>query len=327
MQKILIITDAWEPQVNGVVRTYQNTIHELEKNGKVVDVIHPYCVGFTRVKFPAYPEIELVINPWKMKQKIWVSLYEGWKIHIATEGPLGIYARMLLRKKEFTTCYHTQFPEFIQKRTKIPASVFYPFYRWFHNNARSTMVPTQTMCDMLISKGFTKVDVWSRGVDTKVFNPSRRNKPSHYIVCVSRVSKEKGLDDFCKLKGKKVLVGDGPYLNELRKKFPEVDFVGTKVGVELAELVANADVFVFPSQTDTFGIVILEAIACGTPVASYEQPGPIEVINLMYNGMYSGNLAHNVEACKLINRAEVFESSKKWSWKQSTKQFLEIIGE
>jgi glycosyltransferase involved in cell wall biosynthesis len=325
--RILIITDAWDPQVNGVVRTYQNTIRELEKSGNIVEVIHPYCDGLKRVKLPSYPEIELVINPWKIKQKLWVALYEGWKIHIATEGPLGIYARMLLRKKEFTTCYHTQFPEFIQKRTKIPAAVFYPFYRWFHNNARSTMVPTQLMCDMLIRKGFNKVEVWSRGVDTTVFNPSRRSNPSNYIVCVSRVSKEKGLDDFCRLKGKKVLVGDGPYLNELKKKFPEVNYVGCKFGNELAEVVANADVFVFPSQTDTFGIVILEAIACGTPVAAYEQPGPIDVIEPMYNGMYSNNLSHNVEVCKLINRSDVFKSSTRWSWEESTKQFLKIIKE
>ena len=147
MSKILIITDAWEPQVNGVVRTYQNTIKELQKLGHEVKVIHPYCHGFKRFKLPGYSEIEMVSNPWKMKNKLWVALYEGWKIHIATEGTLGLYARVMLRKNEFTTCYHTQFPEFLEARTKIPAWVFYPFFRWFHNAARSTMVPTKTMAN------------------------------------------------------------------------------------------------------------------------------------------------------------------------------------
>ena len=327
MSNILIITDAWDPQINGVVRTYQNTIREIKNEHRNVQVIHPYCSEFKRVVFSAYPEIELVTNPWKMKSKISRALEEKWKIHIATEGPLGLYARLMIRNKSFTTCYHTQFPEFIEKRTGISSCLFYPFFKWFHNRAKATMVPTETMKSMLIDKGFNRVKVWSRGVDTTLFNPSYRKEPAKYIVCVSRVSKEKGLDDFCKLKGNKVLVGDGPYLNDLKKKFPEVKFLGSKVGTELSSIIAEADVFVFPSKTDTFGIVILEALACGTPVASYEQPGPIEAIEPMINGMYSEDLSYNVEVCKMLDREKVFESSKKWSWKHSTKTFLDIVEE
>ena len=330
MQKILIITDAWEPQVNGVVRTYQNTIKELHKLGHEVQVIHPYCDGFKRVKLPAYPEIELVKNPWIVKQKILDALLDGWKIHIATEGTLGIYARFILRKDEFTTCYHTQFPEFIESRTKIPAWVFYPFYRWFHNSARSMMVPTKPMAEFLQQKGFTSVSIWTRGVDPELFNPKRKTKTEDqpYILCVSRVSHEKGLDDFCKLNyPRKVLIGDGPYLETLKKRYPTVEFPGKKEGIELAEWYANAEAFVFPSKTDTFGIVILESLASGTPVASYWEPGPIETIELMYNGMMSDNLEHAVKVTtELVKRDDVVESSKKWTWEGATKAFLENIG-
>lgn len=327
MSKILIITDAWEPQVNGVVRTYQNTIKELQKLGYTVEVIHPYCQEFKRFKLPAYPEIELVRNPWKMKHKILLALQQGYKIHIATEGTLGLYARIILRKNEFTTCYHTQFPEFLQARTKIPAWVFYPFFRWFHNEARATMVPTKIMMDFLIQKKFNKVKVWTRGVDCTVFNPARRKPKESYILCVSRVSHEKGLDDFCRLKyPRKVLIGDGPYLDTLKKRYPDVEFLGKKQGVELAEWYASADAFIFPSKTDTFGIVILEALASGTPVASYWEPGPMETIELMYNGMMSDDLSHAMKvATELVNRKDVVKSSKGWTWESATKTFLKNL--
>jgi glycosyltransferase involved in cell wall biosynthesis len=325
--KILIITDAWEPQVNGVVRTYQNTIKELEKVGNVVKVIHPYCYRFKRVKLPGYPEIELVINPWIIKNEIWIALQEGWKIHIATEGTLGLYARFMLRKNEFTTCYHTQFPEFLEARTKISARVFYPFFRWFHNSARVMMVPTKSMCDFLTEKKFTNVKVWTRGVNSNIFNPSRKKEKGSYILCVSRVSHEKGLDDFCRLNyPRKVLIGDGPYLETLKKKYPDVEFLGKKEGIELAEWYASADAFIFPSKTDTFGIVILEALASGTPVASYWEPGPMETIELMYNGMMSDDLNHSMKvATELVSREDVVESSKGWTWESATKTFLENI--
>jgi len=328
MQKILIITDAWAPQVNGVVRTYQNIISILQKQGVEIKVIHPYLPQFNRLKFSAYPEIELVKNPWKMKALLRQCELENYNIHIATEGPLGIYARLLLRKKKFTTCYHTQFPEFIEARTKLPAFLFYPFFRWFHNSSKCCMVPTKTMFNFLKQKGFKSLGIWSRGVNSEIFNPSRKtDKGEPYILCVSRVSHEKGLDDFCKLSfPRKVLIGDGPYLSALKNTYRDVEFIGKKEGVELAEWYASAEVFVFPSKKDTFGIVILEALASGTPVASYWQPGPMECIRLTHNGMMSDNLQYAVDTCaKSVFRDDVYESSKSWTWKASAENFIDLV--
>jgi glycosyltransferase involved in cell wall biosynthesis len=322
--KIAIITDAWEPQVNGVVRTYQNTI----KNIGDVFLIHPYIEGLKRKPLFFYKEIEIVINPWKIKEKLDFLVSNNYKIHIATEGPLGFYSRNFLNKKgyKYTSSFHTLFPEFIEKIIKIPSKLTYPFFRWFHKKSKYVLVPTQDMKNYLESKGFNNLKLWSRGVDSEIFNPKRKSGNESYIICVSRVSKEKGLDDFCKLRyNKKVLIGDGPYLNELRKKYPDVVMLGKKEGIELAEWVANADVFVFPSKTDTFGIVILESISCGTPVAAYEQPGPKEVIINGINGQYGENLQQNLQICLSLNRENVYNSSKNWTWKRATKQFIEAL--
>jgi glycosyltransferase involved in cell wall biosynthesis len=324
--KIVIITDAWEPQVNGVVRTYQNTIKCIDD----VKVIHPYLSMFKRVSLPGYKEIEVATNPWKMTRNLRSLMNSYHKIHIATEGPLGLYARMYLQRKgyPFTTSFHTLFPEFIQKRTGIPAFVFYPYFKWFHSKSTSVLAPTHSMETHLTSHGIKNVKVWSRGVDSSIFNPSRRKDFGSYIVCVSRVSKEKGLDDFCNLDyNRKILVGDGPYLDELKNKYPSVEMVGKKQGIELAELIASADAFVFPSKSDTFGIVILESISCGTPVVSYLQPGPKDVIINHYNGMMGDNLQENLSDCIKINRNDVYESSKQWTWERATKQFLEAIND
>jgi glycosyltransferase involved in cell wall biosynthesis len=322
--KVLIITDAWEPQVNGVVRTYQNTI----KNIHNVEVIHPYTPGLKRISMPGYKEIELVTNPWQIKRLLWVAMYEGKSIHIATEGPLGFYARNLLRKHRYryTTSFHTMFPEYIEKRFKIPASWTYPFFRWFHGNSKNVLVATNSMKYFLEEKGFKNLKIWSRGVDTNIFNPTRRYETKPYIVCVSRASQEKGLDDFCKLKyNRKVLIGDGPYLNELKQKYPDVEMIGKKEGVELARWIASADVFVFPSKTDTFGIVILEALACGTPVAAYDQPGPRETLFTNYNGCIDEDLQKAVTVCLTLNRGDVYHSSRNWTWQRATQQFIEAM--
>jgi glycosyltransferase involved in cell wall biosynthesis len=185
------------------------------------------------------------------------------------------------------------------------------------------------MKEHLENKNIQNVRVWTRGVDSDIFNPKLRDKKmdSPYILCVSRVSKEKGLDDFCKLNyNRKVLIGDGPYLDELRQKYPDVEFLGKKEGRTLAKWYANAEVFVFPSKSDTFGIVILEAIACGTPVASYEEPGPKEVL-IEKNGCMSDDLNYSLLHALTMNRDEVYESSKNWSWKTATKQFIEAIND
>jgi glycosyltransferase involved in cell wall biosynthesis len=322
--KVAIITDAWEPQVNGVVRTYQNII----KNMNRIEVIHPYLPDLKRIALPNYPEIEVVYNFWKIKKKLWILMYENWNIHIATEGPLGLYAKKLLDKHRYTytTSYHTMFPEFIQSQFGLSSKIFYPYFRWFHKKSKSVLVPTSGMKDKLEEKGFNNLKVWTRGVDSKIFNPQRRHETTPYIVCVSRISKEKGLDDFCQLKyNRKVLIGDGPYYEELRQKYPDVEMIGKREGVDLAKWIASADAFVFPSKTDTFGIVILEALACGTPVVAYDQPGPREAIYNGINGYYGEDLGLNLVMCLTLNRGDVYNSSRNWTWQRSTQQFLEAM--
>lgn len=320
MKKILIISDNLPNQINGVVTTFRNVEKSLSSNNCEVVYIDP--THFKHFDCPGYPEVKLSI-PLKIGEKI--KNCGADYVHIATEGPIGLFARFYLNKNkiQYNTSYHTRFPEFLNKIYKIPEKVTYAYLKWFHKKSKKVLVPTTEMKKNLSEKGFKNLSVWTRGVDGSVFNPKRRNNPQNYIVCVSRVSKEKGLDDFCKLKGNKVLVGDGPYLEELKKKYPDVNFVGVKMGIELAEIIANSDVFVFPSKTDTFGVVILEAIACGTPVASYIQPGPLEVVIPMFNGMYGDDLQSSVTSCYQINRREVFESSKSWTWEKSAKQFLD----
>jgi glycosyltransferase involved in cell wall biosynthesis len=325
MKKILIITDNLPDQVNGVVTTFTNIEKNLVLDGYSVLYLNPR--QFKYFDCPGYSEVKLSL-PWKIGQKI--KEMDADHIHIATEGPIGLFARFYLNKHRivYNTSYHTKFPEFLKKIYGIPEGITYKYLRWFHKDSKQVLVPTEELKNELEEKKFKNLKVWTRGVDTKIFNSKRRSlvpNGQNYIVCVSRVSKEKGLDDFCQLKGNKVLIGDGPYLNTLKEKYPNVIFLGVKKGVELAEWIANADVFVFPSKTDTFGIVILESIACGTPVASYIQPGPLEVIEPMYNGMYSDNLQHSVTACYQINRNEVYKSSKKWTWENSTKQFKEAL--
>lgn len=322
MKKILIITDNLPDQINGVVTTFTNIEKNLVLDGYSVLYLDPR--QFKHFDCPGYPEVKLSF-PWKISEKI--KALDADHIHIATEGPIGLFSRFYFNKHRiaYNTSYHTKFPEFLRKIYGVPEGLTYKYLRWFHRDSKKVLVPTESLKKELENKNFKNLKIWTRGVDTNIFNPKRRTKPDNYIVCVSRISKEKGLDDFCQLKGNKVLIGDGPYLNALKEKYPDVKFLGVKKGMELAEWVANANVFVFPSKADTFGIVILEAIACGTPVASYIQPGPLEVIEPMYNGMYSDNLQHSVTACYQISRGEVYRSSKKWTWQQSTKQFIEAL--
>jgi glycosyltransferase involved in cell wall biosynthesis len=322
---ITLVTDAWEPQVNGVVQTYKNVIPLLP--GKV-SVIHPYLPMIKKKALPGYSEIELAINPWRIKPLLDDAIRDNNYIHIATEGPLGLYARRYMKEVgyNFTTCFHTMFPEFIEKRLKIPAALLYPFFRWFHGPSRGIFVSTTGMANHLDRKGFSNIKMWTRGVDQKMFNPSRRSNPDRYIIYVARASHEKNIDDFCRLNyDRKIFVGDGPYLKDLKSRYKDVEFVGMKRGKQLAELIANADVFVFPSKTDTFGIVLLESIACGTPVAAYPEPGPIEVIKQMHNGYYCNELQVAVNHCMSLDREKVYESSQEWTWERSAKQFTEGI--
>lgn len=325
--KIVIVTDAWIPQINGVVNTYKNVIPIIEEMGYNVQVVHPYMHGFKRNKLRAYPEVEYVTNVFYIKQILRESINKNTLVHIATEGPLGFFARRycIKNKIKFTTCFHTMFPEFIEKRWFIPSYLTYLYFKWFHARSKALFCPTVKIKIHLENKGFKNVKVWTRGVDSALFHPSKKTKNNEkYILCVSRISKEKGLDDFCKLDyPNKVLVGDGPYLESLKKKYPDVKFLGKKVGEELAKIYANAEVFVFPSKADTFGIVILESIASGIPVASYPEPGPREVIQNGKNGFIDDDLQIALNNCLQIDKFSTYLSSDKWSWNKSAQQFIE----
>ena len=324
MARITIISDTDEYQINGVVTTYKNTIKQIRQTGHRVNMFDSIWGG-NRVALPGYNEVQVALQPWKIKP-ILNSDTDGTYIHIATEGPMGLFARLYLGWKNypFTTCYHTKFPEFIEKLTKIPSKFFYPYFRWFHGKSKCVMVPTEGMREFLVSKGFKNVKVWTRGVDPMEFYPEKIPGPD-YIVCVSRVSKEKNLDAFCQLDyPNKVLVGDGPYLEELKQKYPDVTYTGAYTGEELRGVYAGAKCFVFPSREDTFGIVLLESIACGTPVAAYPEPGPKEVIN-KHNGAIDEDLNIAVKRALKCSRYKVYESSKKWTWKAATENFLQNI--
>ena len=329
--KILIITDAWHPQVNGVVNTYNSILPFIEGEGHTYDVIHPYLQDFKRKTLSFYPEIQYVVNFSKIKEVLKEKIDSATFVHIATEGPLGFFARRYCVKRNlpFTTCFHSLFPEFIQKRWRIPTFLTYFYFRWFHKNSRLLFVPTNGIKEHLKKKGFdvNRIQIWTRGVDSSLFSFFKRNLNNEdYALCVSRISKEKGLDDFCKLNHpRKIVVGDGPYLEKLKEKYPDVIFLGKKVGEELASLYANAEVFVFPSKSDTFGIVILEAISSGTPVAAYRQPGPLEVIQNGVNGYVSDNLQLALEEAIECDRYDTYLSSGKWTWVSSAKQFIVSI--
>lgn len=324
--KIIIATDAWTPQVNGVVNTYRNVIASLEEQGIKIDAITPYLQDFKRNTLRIYPEIEYVTNVESVAKVLKSKLTADSYIHIATEGPIGLMVRnyCVHRKIPFTTGFHTLFPEFIKERFFVPTWVTYPYFRWFHSKSAAILVPTVQVKNHLVGKKFKNVEVWTRGVNLSLFNPSKKTKANtNYILCVSRVSKEKGLDDFCKLNHpNKVLIGDGPYLESLKEKYPDVRFLGKKVGEELAEWYANADCFVFPSKSDTFGIVLLEAIASGTPVAAYPQPGPKEVIIEGRNGSIDEDLQAATERAMVCDRYATYLTSEKWTWKNSAEQFL-----
>jgi glycosyltransferase involved in cell wall biosynthesis len=326
MTKILLITDAWFPQVNGVVTTLSNLVEQAKSNGHFIDVFHPgLCVlGFP---LPTYKEIRVGIPmPWTVSNKI----NEGWDcIHIATpEGSLGMTFAKKCRKLNipFSTSCHTKFPEFVNAKFPfISTDLGWKFMRHVYKDSTKILTTTDTMVQELKDKGFTQdISSWTRGVNRKYFSPIE-NPTGGYIVCVSRVSHEKGLDDFCKINyPRKIVVGDGPYRKELERKYPDVEFVGTKKGHELASYYSNADCFVFPSRNDTFGVVIIESLATGTPVASYPVTGPIDILN-KDNGSMKEDLNDAVQECLKLDRKKVYKSSLKWSWEECYKQFFQAL--
>jgi glycosyltransferase involved in cell wall biosynthesis len=273
---------------------------------------------FRYVDCPGYNEVKLAI-PRAMGKKI--EEIDPDHIHIATEGPLGLWARKYLSicDYRYNTAYHTKFPEGLKKLFGIPEAVTWPLVRWFHKHSGKVLTTTETMVRELQSHGFRgEIVPWTRGVDRAIFNPTHRQKTiSRYILCVSRVSKEKNLEKFLEMDYPgflKIMVGDGPMLETYRRQYPAVHFTGFKTGVDLAKYYANAEVFVFPSQWETFGIVMIEAMACGTPVAAYPCQGPEDVIDEGVTGCMNADLKQAVTDCLFLNRNQVWSGSQRWSW-------------
>ncbi|SMF69338.1 Glycosyltransferase involved in cell wall bisynthesis [Azospirillum oryzae] len=323
---ILIVSDAWHPQVNGVVRTIGTVRDELEAMGHSVEVIGPD--RFRTLPMPTYPEIRLALGA---KRRLW-AMIEGMRpdcIHIATEGPLGFAARSYCLKhgKPFTTAYHTRFPEYVRDRAPIPLALSYAVVRRFHKPSSAVMVATQTIEDALTHRGFANIRRWTRGVDTELFHPRDKgflDLPRPVSMYVGRVAVEKNLEDFLRLDlpGTKVVVGDGPAREELQRKYPGVHWVGAKHGEDLAKHYAAADVFVFPSRTDTFGLVLLEALASGVPVAAYPVPGPLDVVDGSGAGCLDEDLKRAVEGALTIPAQTCRDYALGYSWRRSAEQFL-----
>lgn len=329
MKKIAIVTDAWHPQINGVVTTLGKTIRELKDFGYQVQTITPQL--FKSFPCPTYPEISLsVAGSRALKSRL--ADFNPHCVHIATEGPLGWAARSVCLKAKFgfSTSYHTRFPEYVRMRWPIPLSLSYGVVRRFHQAASRTMVATSALKKELSSRGFKNIVLWSRGVDADIFAPEERqeletNKP--VFMYVGRVAVEKNIESFLDLDlpGCKYVVGDGPALSTLREKYSDVRFTGYKKGKELAALFASADVFVFPSLTDTFGVVLLEAMASGVPVAAYPVTGPIEVVVNGVNGYLDDNLEIAANKALTVSRKSCREFALKRSWKRCSEQFLDNL--
>ena len=323
--KIVIITDAWLPQVNGVVVCIQQTVKFLRKSGHDVFVIGPD--RFRNIPCPTYPEIRLALFA---KKRIF-SLLENLEpdvLHINTEGPLGLAARSYAKKNElkYTTAFQTRFPEYIKARTGMPLSWTYAYLRWFHKNSERVLVPSKTVQDDLMEWKIGNPEIWSLGVDIETFKyqktPSKKRKTKVY-VCTSRLAVEKNLGDFLGLKidGEKWMIGDGPDAINLKKKYPDVKFFGNKTHHEISEIYKECDYFVFPSKTDTFGLVLLEAMACGLPIAAYDVSGPSDVIGNSKGGVLHDDL---LEACKRVTKLKAEDAvkhAKKFSWEKATKNF------
>ena len=324
--KLLIVSDAWNPQVNGVVTTLTRTRSCIEQLGHKVLVISPD--GFRTLPCPTYPEIRLAVFPQSRIGRR-VEAFRPDAIHIATEGPLGAAARRYCigNGLHFTTSYHTQFPKYVRDRAPVPESWSYAYLRRHHRRARRTLVPTEHQRLELVNNGFQNVVIWSRGVDTTVFRPELR-APSQFAgpvwIYVGRVAVEKNLEACLglDLPGTKVIIGDGPDRVSLAAKFPQTHFVGYLFGEALAASLAAADVLVFPSRTDTFGLVMLEAMACGTPVAAYPVTGPIDVVRDGFSGCLDEDLGIAAMKALHLSREDARSAALERTWETATAEFL-----
>jgi glycosyltransferase involved in cell wall biosynthesis len=327
--RILVATDAWHPQVNGVVRTYERLAEEARAQG--VEIVFFTPTGFRTVACPAYPSIRLAIPNRRLAAES-IEAADADLIHIATEGPIGLMARAfcLRRRRPFTTSYPTKFPEYAAALLSVPPRWSFAVMRHFHNSGAGTMVATPSLMAELRERGFQRLLPWTRGVDTGLYRPRPdrifgSDRP--VFLYVGRVSKEKNLEAFLSadLPGVKAVVGTGPHLPALKQRYPEVNFTGPKSGEELARHYASADVFVFPSRTDTFGLVMLEAMACGVPVAAYPVTGPCDVVTPGVSGVLDEDLSSAARAALALDRRQVREDAFRFSWAKAAELFVHNI--
>jgi glycosyltransferase involved in cell wall biosynthesis len=326
--RIALVTDAWRPQVNGVVTTLQATAAHLRRRGHEVRIIHPReCFS---VPCPSYPEIRLAVWPHGYVARE-LKCFSPHAIHIATEGPLGWAVRRYCRRRRlpFTTAYHTRYPEYLAARWPIPPRATYAGLRWFHGAAARTFVSSASLEAQLKGQGFRHLHRWCRGVDLGRFHPVAAHPllaglPRPIMASVGRVAVEKNIAAFLRLElpGTKLVVGDGPQLAELRARYPAAVYTGFRGGEELAQLLSGSDVMVFPSLTDTFGLAMIEAQACGAPVAAFPVPGPLDVIDPGVTGAMHEDLAVAINSALRLERAACVAGAAAFTWEAATSQFL-----
>lgn len=327
-RRIVVVTDAWRPQINGVVRTLESVGNQLRHWGHQVDYLTPE--EFWTVPVPTYPEIRLSLAS---RRAVFhrIAHTRAHHIHIATEGPLGLLARQycIERGKDFSTSFHTRFPEYVSARLPVPEDWSYGYLRWFHDPAGNTLVPTPSLRDDLLAKGFRHVRLWGRGVDMDRFKPGRSDVFAHlprpHLLYVGRVSAEKNVEAFLALdvRGTKIVVGDGPDRVRLQKFYPDAVFCGYRHGESLVKAYQGADVLVFPSRTDTFGNVMTEAMACGTPVAAYPVTGPKDILTDERAGAVNEDLAAAVREALTLTRNDASAHAQNFTWAASARQFVE----
>jgi glycosyltransferase involved in cell wall biosynthesis len=323
--RIAIVTDAWSPQTNGVVSTLRQTTSCLEQLGHELLLVTPSL--FRSIPCPTYPEIRLALFPYSGVSAL-ISGFHPDAIHIATEGSLGFAARRycLRHGLQFTTSYHTQFPQYLRSRFPIPTSVSYRALLWFHGAATHCMVSTQTVRNQLAERGFRNLVHWQRGVDTELFKPRPKDflqHPRPIAAYVGRVAIEKNIDAFLRMPwtGTKLVIGDGPELPRLKSQFPEAVYAGFRFGDDLARHLAASDVMVFPSLTDTFGLVNLEAMACGVPVAAYPVAGPIDVVEDGVTGALDEDLASAALRALAVDPRACRDRALRCGWDLCSREF------
>ena len=327
--KLTIFTDAWYPQINGVVTTLDMTKQNLEKRGWEVEVVHP---DMYRLTVPLQPStgIFMPLLPMGIADE---HVRNADKIHIATEGAIGLAARYSCKKhgKNYNTSFHTKYPEYVKIHTGISPRVSGKYFRWFHRNSNCVMVTTPQMVDYCSQLGIKRLKIWSRGVDTEIFKPDpnwKQKGDGIRAIYVGRVSAEKNLEAFLNIKNDniiKFIVGDGPQLEEYRTKYPDAYFLGRKTREEIARLLQVQDVFAWPSLTDTFGLVVLEAMACGLPVAGFDNEINRYIVDIKSGVLTNKSLEHAIKSASLLNRENAVARAKQFSWESATDQFISCI--